>query len=133
LTELLFLYREVLGMDLRWLNGVHRPRTGKRIPSVLTVAEAAALLSALPAATALLARLPYGTVSYKMKLPVYAIENVLVQTMNPDFYKNNPDVARFIAAKPGVKLWSVADYEKSSIAARGDSYTALAELIWTAP
>ena len=61
LSALLFLYREVLGMDLPWLDGVQRPRTPKRIPSVLTVAEVAALLSALPADMALLARLLYGT------------------------------------------------------------------------
>lgn len=39
LSALLFLYREGLGMDLPWLDGVQRPRTPKRIPSVLTVAE----------------------------------------------------------------------------------------------
>lgn len=61
LSALLFLYREVLGMDLPWLDGVQRPRTPKRIPSVLTVAEVAAVLSALPADMALLARLLYGT------------------------------------------------------------------------
>lgn len=61
LSALLFLYREVLGMDLPWLDGVQRPRTPKRIPSVLTVAEVAAVLSALPTDMALLARLLYGT------------------------------------------------------------------------
>ena len=48
-------------MDLPWLDGVQRPRTPKRIPSVLTVDEVAALLSALPTDMALLARLLYGT------------------------------------------------------------------------
>lgn len=48
-------------MDLPWLDGVQRPRTPKRIPSVLTVAEVAALLSALPTDMALLPRLLYGT------------------------------------------------------------------------
>ena len=61
LSALLFLYREVLDMDLPWLDGVRRPRTPKRIPSVLTVAEVAALLSVLPIDMALLARLLYGT------------------------------------------------------------------------
>jgi len=61
LSALLFLYREVLGINLPWLDAVQRPRTPKRIPSVLTVAEAAALLSALPTDMALLARLLYGT------------------------------------------------------------------------
>jgi hypothetical protein len=36
LSALLFLYREVLNLDLPWLSGVKRPRTPKRIPSVLT-------------------------------------------------------------------------------------------------
>lgn len=44
-------------MDLPRFDGVQRPRTPKRIPSVLTVAEVAALLSALPTDMALLARL----------------------------------------------------------------------------
>ncbi len=48
-------------MDPPWLDGVQRPRTPKRIPWVLTVAEMAALLSALPTDMALLARLLYGT------------------------------------------------------------------------
>lgn len=61
LSALLFLYREVLGVDLPWLDGVQRPRTPKRIPTVLTVAEVAALLAALPADMALIARLLYGT------------------------------------------------------------------------
>lgn len=39
LSALLFLYREVLGVHLPWLDGVQRTRTPKRIPSVLTVAK----------------------------------------------------------------------------------------------
>jgi site-specific recombinase XerD len=61
LSALLFLYREVLGVNLPWLDGVQRPRTPKRIPSVLTTAEVAALLSSLLADMTLLARLLYGT------------------------------------------------------------------------
>ena len=61
LSALLFLYREVLGVDLPWLDSVQRPRTPKRIPSVLTVAEVAVVLAALPPDMALLARLLYGT------------------------------------------------------------------------
>ena len=61
LSALPFLYREVLEMDLPWLDGVRRSRTPKRIPSVLTVAEVAVLLSVLLIDMALLARLLYGT------------------------------------------------------------------------
>lgn len=73
LSALLFLYREVLGMDLPWLDGVQRPRTPKRIPSVLTVAEVAALLSALSADMALLARLLYGTGMWLMDTHVLKV------------------------------------------------------------
>lgn len=71
--------------------------------------------------------------SYKEKLPAYATENVLAQTLTPAFYENNPDVARFIDAKPGVGLQAEIDFEKSSIAARGGAYTALAQLMWESP
>lgn len=46
LSALLFLYREVLGMDLPWLDGVQRLRAPKSIPSVLAVAEEATVLAA---------------------------------------------------------------------------------------
>ena len=43
LSALLFLYREVLGVDLPWLAGVNRPTQKRRIPSVLTREEVASL------------------------------------------------------------------------------------------
>ena len=43
LSALLFLYREVLAIDLPWLNGLNRPAQKKRIPSVLTRQEVADL------------------------------------------------------------------------------------------
>ena len=76
LSSLLFLYREVLGMDLPWLDGVQRPRTPKRIPSVLTVDEVAVLLSALPTDMALLARLLYGTGMRLMEGPRLRVTDV---------------------------------------------------------
>ncbi|MCY7370215.1 MAG: integron integrase [Polaromonas sp.] len=61
LSALLFLYREVLGVDLPWLDGVNRPAQKRRIPSVLTQAEVYALFQFLEGEMALLARLLYGT------------------------------------------------------------------------
>ena len=61
LSALLFLYREVLGIDLPWLNNIGRPQQAKRIPSVLTKDEVAGLLTQMDGITALLARLLYGT------------------------------------------------------------------------
>jgi len=61
LSALLFLYRAVLAIDLPWLTEVQRPTRPRRIPSVLTKAEVAAILRALDGEMALLAKLLYGT------------------------------------------------------------------------
>lgn len=61
LSALLFLYREVLCITLPWLENVNRPAQKRRIPSVLTKDEVAAVLSFLEGPTALLAQLLYGT------------------------------------------------------------------------
>jgi integrase len=61
LSALLFLYREVMGVQLPWLDNVRRPAHKRRIPSVLTPAEVAAVLDLLQGEVGLLARLLYGT------------------------------------------------------------------------
>ncbi len=61
LSALLFLYRDVLGIDLPWLSEVQRPSRPRRIPSVLTQAEVAALLGVMDGEMALLGSLLYGT------------------------------------------------------------------------
>ncbi|MES2950964.1 MAG: integron integrase [Pseudomonadota bacterium] len=61
LSAVLFLYREVLCIDLPWLDNINRPAQKRRIPSVLTRDEVAGLLAHMEGQTALLARLLYGT------------------------------------------------------------------------
>src|SRR4051812_17617239 len=61
LAALLFLYREVLGIDLPGINGVARAKRERRLPVVLTQAEAHALLAGMSGTHALMARLLYGT------------------------------------------------------------------------
>ena len=61
LSALLFLYREVLEVDLPWLNNIGRPKTPERLPSVLSREEVAALLASIDGAIGDLARLVYGT------------------------------------------------------------------------
>ncbi len=61
LSALLFLYKEVLGIDLPWMQELGRPSTHKRIPVVLTREEVQALLSHMSGVTGLLARLLYGS------------------------------------------------------------------------
>jgi integron integrase len=61
LGALLFLYREVLGAKLGWLEGVERARRPKRLPVVLTAAEVAAVLAHLDGTPWLVASLLYGS------------------------------------------------------------------------
>ncbi|MGB3393957.1 MAG: integron integrase [Stenotrophomonas sp.] len=62
LSALLFLYREVLGIELPWMEEVVRAKRPRRLPVVLSQVEVARLLSAIPEGlTELTARLLYGT------------------------------------------------------------------------
>jgi len=62
LSALLFLYREVLGMDLPWLSEVIRAKKPARLPTVLTQEEVRALLKYVDDPLMdLIVRLLYGT------------------------------------------------------------------------
>lgn len=61
LSALLFLYREVLGRQLDWLDGIQRATRPVRLPVVLTRAEAERLLGQLQGVSWLLASLMYGS------------------------------------------------------------------------
>jgi len=62
LSAIIFLYREVLAINLPWLNGINRPTRKPRIPAVLTQAEVAGILAQMEEGiTAVLTRLLYGT------------------------------------------------------------------------
>lgn len=61
LCALLFLYKDVLGLDLPWMTQIGRPVPKRRLPTVLSVDEVSRVLTALSGETGLLARLLYGT------------------------------------------------------------------------
>jgi integron integrase len=61
LSALLFLYKEVLGVDLPWLNDVTRAKRPQRMPVVLTRDEVHAVLDRMSGVYGLMARLLYGT------------------------------------------------------------------------
>lgn len=61
LSALLFLYRDVLGMDLPWLENVTRAKVPRRLPVVLDRCEVRALLAQMDGRDWLLASLLYGT------------------------------------------------------------------------
>ena len=61
LSALVFLYKQLLGVDLPWLDEIGRPVAPRRIPVVLGRDEVAAVLGRMDGVTGLLARLLYGT------------------------------------------------------------------------
>lgn len=81
LSALLFLYREVLGVDMPWMRDLGRPIPKKRIPVVLTHVEVQALLTRMDGpVTGLIARLLYGT---GMRL----LEGVRLRVKDIDFVR----------------------------------------------
>ena len=60
LAALLFLYKQVLGRDLGWLDGMARAKRPVRLPTVLSVQEVEALLAELRGGARLMASLLYG-------------------------------------------------------------------------
>ena len=60
-SALLFLYREVLEIELPWLDNVAKAKDGKRLPVVLTAQESMRLLDEMEGTSGLIARLLYGT------------------------------------------------------------------------
>jgi integron integrase len=60
LSAILFLYREVLSIDLPWMQEIGRPRVPARIPVVLSRDEVARLLANMPEGFWLIGALLYG-------------------------------------------------------------------------
>ena len=61
LAALLFLYREVLGREVAWLDDLVRAKRPKRLPAVLTQAEVISLLGFMKGTPKLVASLLYGS------------------------------------------------------------------------
>ena len=60
-SALLFLYRQVLGLDLPWLDDIVAAKESRRLPVVLTPGEVRALLHELSGTMHLVTSLLYGT------------------------------------------------------------------------
>ena len=60
-SALLFMYKQVLGAELPWLDHVERAKAPQRLPVVLTQDEVAAVLKRLDGVHRLIGRLLYGT------------------------------------------------------------------------
>ena len=61
LSALLFLYGEVLGVELPWLGNIDRPKRPRRLPVVLTRQEVRDVLAHMDGCAGLMATLLYGT------------------------------------------------------------------------
>jgi site-specific recombinase XerD len=61
LSAILFLYREVLRIELPWLDGVVRAKHKRRLPTVLSADEVRCLLGSMEGRPWLIASLLYGT------------------------------------------------------------------------
>jgi integron integrase len=61
LSALLFLYKEVLGVDLPYLDGITRAKKSQRVPVVFTQDEAFRVIQGLQPPHSLMARLLYGS------------------------------------------------------------------------
>ncbi|MCZ2407306.1 MAG: integron integrase [Burkholderiales bacterium] len=60
-SAILYLYKQVLGMELPWLNEVIQAKRPRRLPVVLTPSEVRELLMHMEGTTGLIAQLLYGT------------------------------------------------------------------------
>jgi len=61
LSALLFLYREVLGQELAWLDSITRAKKPSRLPTVLTRVEVRSVLAQLDGTFGLMSNLIYGS------------------------------------------------------------------------
>jgi integron integrase len=81
LSALLFLYREVLGIELAWMDSIARAKRPQRLPTVLSRDEVSRLLAAMDGRVWLIAALLYGT---GMRL----MEGLRLRVKDVDFARN---------------------------------------------
>lgn len=79
LSALLFLYREVLGIELAWMESVVRAKRPQRLPVVLSRQQMTALLARLSGREALMAGLLYGSGLRLMECLRLRVKDVDVQ------------------------------------------------------
>jgi integron integrase len=87
LAALLFLYREVLGLDLPWLDSLVRAKTPARLPVVLTRDEVRAVLGRMSGTPKLMATLLYGS-------GLRLLECCRLRVKDVDFARNQITVRR---------------------------------------
>lgn len=76
LCALLFLYKQVLQVDLPWMDELHRPTRAPRRPTVLTANEVASVFAHMHGVNALMAKLMYGTGMRLMECMTLRVKDV---------------------------------------------------------
>lgn len=87
LSALLFLYREVLQVELPWMENIRRAKKPRRLPVVLSREEVAALLAEMDGVTWLMAALLYGS-------GLRLMECVRLRVLDVDFVRREITVRR---------------------------------------
>lgn len=87
LSALLFLYREVLQVELPWMENIRRAKKPERLPVVLSREEVAALLAEMNGETWLMASLLYGA-------GLRLMECVRLRVQDVDFVRREITVRR---------------------------------------
>jgi len=101
LAALLFLYKEVLAIQLPWLDELVRAKRPQRLPTVLTAHETGAVLDQLEGVLGLVARLLYGT---GMRL----LEGLRLRVKDVDFESRQVTVRDGKGAKDRVTMLPTA-------------------------
>jgi integron integrase len=76
LCALLFLYKQVLQVDLPWMDELPRPTRAPRRPTVLTANEVASVFAHMQGVHALMAKLMYGTGMRLMECMTLRVKDV---------------------------------------------------------
>jgi len=114
---LLFLYREVLGVELPWLDHVEKAKTATRVPVVLTRDEVSQVLARLRGTQRLLGRLLYGS-------GLRIMEGVRLRVKDVDFARHEIIVRDGKGAKDRVTMLprGVEDLLKRHLAVVRDAH-----------
>ncbi len=97
LNALLFLYREVLGGEMDWVDGFEQAQRSRRVPVVLTREEMGALLKQLTGLQGLIGQVLYGT-------GLRLLEGLRLRVKDVDFARNQIIVRGGKGAKDRVTI-----------------------------
>lgn len=97
-SALLFLYGEVLGVELAWLENVTQAKAPRRLPVVLTQTEAQQVLLQLDGTLGLMAGLLYGS-------GLRLMECVRLRVKDVDFERHEIVVREGKGNKDRVTMW----------------------------